>query len=413
MFNQRIKGHHRESFARPVMANEKEFENFLNTKPQNKDAILYIHIPFCDNICSFCNLNRSKLDGELDEYTDFLLKSLNHYAKFSYIKGKVFKSIYFGGGTPTILKESQLERILTAINENFNIAKDAEFSSESTLHNLSLNKIKLMENLGINRYSIGIQTFCDSGRKLLNRVGSKKNAMYKLAQIKDNFNGLVCTDIIYNYPNQTVKEVIEDAKILKNLEIDSSSFYSLQFQEGSAFLKDHDPNYYSLQTDYELHNAFLEEMLKGDYEILEYTKINKKNRDRYLYIRLSHKGVDILPIGVGAGGKIGKYGIFNMKKDMKMLSLNDDITLQFAKFSALFQYDKINLSEIKSYLDDETFESEMKFFKECEKFKYLNIEDGYLKFSIDGVFWGNTIASKVIQIAKPYFLKIYQSKGEI
>ncbi|ASM36074.1 radical SAM protein [Campylobacter sputorum] len=413
MFNKRIKGHHRGKFAKPIMTDEKEFENFLNTQPEDENAILYFHIPFCDNICSFCNLNRSKLDGELEEYTEFLINSIKHYAKFPYIKGKNFKSIYFGGGTPTILKESQLERVLTAINTNFHIDKNAEFSSESTLHNLNLNKLKLMQNLGINRYSIGIQTFSNKGRKLLNRVGDKNSAIKKLSQIKQNFSGLVCTDIIYNYPNQSLEEVVEDAKILKNLEIDSSSFYSLQFHEGSAFLKQNDPNYYRLETDKMLHNAFLEEMLKGDYEVLEYTKINKINRDRYLYIRLSHKGVDILPIGIGAGGRLGNYSIFNMKKDIKMISKTNEVALKFAQFSALFQYENINLNIIKSYLDDETFEKEFKFFKECENSGYLKIDEGCLKFNIDGIFWGNTIASKAIDLANEYFLKIYENKGKI
>ncbi|ASM39405.1 radical SAM protein [Campylobacter sp. RM12327] len=412
MFNKRIKGHHRGKFGKPIMADEKEFENFLNTQSKDENAILYFHIPFCDNICSFCNLNRSKLDGELEEYTEFLINSIKHYAKFPYIKGKNFKSIYFGGGTPTILKESQLERVLIAINTNFHIDKNAEFSSESTLHNLNLNKLKLMQNFGINRYSIGIQTFSNKGRKLLNRVGDKNSAIKKLSQIKQNFSGLVCTDIIYNYPNQSLEDVIEDAKILKDLEIDSSSFYSLQFHEGSAFLKQNDPNYYHLETDKMLHNAFLEEMLKGDYEVLEYTKINKINRDRYLYIRLSHKGVDILPIGIGAGGRLGNYSIFNMKKDIKMISKTNEVELNFAKFSALFQYDNINLNLIKSYLDDETFEKEFNFFKECESFGYLKIDEGYLKFNIDGIFWGNTIASKAIGIANEYF-KNYENKGKI
>lgn len=406
MFKERVKGHHRPNLSKPTMVNPKEFEDFLNTKPLDKNGIIYFHIPFCDNICSFCNLNRKKLEGKLDEYSDFLVKNIKYYAKFPYIKEKVFSSIYFGGGTPTTLSLSNLERVLKAINESFNIAKEAEFSFETTLHNLNKNKINLMQSLGVNRYSIGIQTFSNKGRKLLNRVGDKSKALEKLGLIKDEFNGFVCTDIIYNYPNQSEDEILEDARILKELKIDSTSFYSLQFHEGSAFLKENDPNYYDLKTDFKLHKLFLESMLDdSDYELLEYTKVARKNRDRYLYIKLSHEGVDILPIGVGAGGGLGNFGIFSMSQEMKMISKKTAAQKEYDLFSNLFQYDKIDIARVKSFLDEKTFDEIYKFFKTCESEKLLKIEEGFLIFNIAGIFWGNSIAEESLNLTKEYFLQ--------
>lgn len=405
MFKQRVKGHHRPSLSKPIMTNQKELESFLNKNPSSDEGIIYFHIPFCDNICSFCNLNRKKLDGRLDEYSDFLVQNIEYYAKFPYIKNKFFKSIYFGGGTPTTLNLANLEKVLKAINLNFNIAKDAEFSFETTLHNLNKAKINLMQNFGVNRYSIGIQTFSNKGRKLLNRVGDKNQAIEKLSFIKDEFKGFVCADIIYNYPNQSGDEVLEDARILKELNIDSASFYSLQFHEGSAFLKENDPSYYDLKTDFKLHNLFLKSMLEGEnYKILEYTKVVRKNRDKYLYITLSHKGVDILPIGYGAGGRLGNYGIFTVNPSMKMISKTSNTQKKYNEFLNLFQYEIINLSKIKSFLDENTFDKVYKFLKECESFKYLKIKDDNLIFSIEGVFWGNTIAEEILNLTKEYFL---------
>ncbi|CZE46769.1 radical SAM protein [Campylobacter geochelonis] len=405
MFKQRVKGHHREALEKPVMASKDELESFLQNECEDKEGVIYFHIPFCDNICSFCNLHRTKLDDELDEYVKFLLKEIDYYAKFPYIKTKIFKSVYFGGGTPTILKQRHLEQILNAINKSFSLDKDVEFSFETTLHNLTQNKIELMHALGVNRYSIGIQTFSTRGRKILNRIGDKKSAIDKLAMIKESFGGLVCTDIIYNYPKQSIQEVLEDAKVLKSLKIDSSSFYSLQFQEGSIFSKQYDENYYDLQTDYKLHNAFLTSLLKDEYELLEYTKINRKNRDRYLYIKLSHKGTDILPIGVGAGGRVGLYSIFTPRQNMQVVSKTSQIQLNFNIYSNLFQYDKISITQIKSFLDKTTFEKIEEFFKACEKKGYVKIENGVIKFSADGVFWGNSIAWEAIELAKDYFIE--------
>lgn len=407
MFKTRQKGHHIPRLTEPQMVLSDQFEKYLNQKPNDENGVLYFHIPFCDNICSFCNLNRVKINDEIQAYTNFLIQSIKYYSKFEYIQNKIFKSIYFGGGTPTILKNVQIEQLFKAINENFRIAKDVEFSSESTLHNLSISKLNLMKSLGVNRYSFGVQTFSDNGRKILNRKGSCESAIKKLENIRENFDGLVCADIIYNYPNQTIYEVKNDAKILKELKIDSVSFYSLQFHKGSKFFKKFNSDYYDLSYDLALHDAFIDEMLDENYEILEYTKLNRKNRDRYLYIKLSNQGVDILPIGNGAAGRIGKYSIMT-DSGKNMIFKNSQNSIEFSNFAKLFQYPKINLSDISKFLDEEFFKKEMDFFKKCENLGYVEITKDEIIFNKSGIFWGNTIALNVINISKEYFLK----KGE-
>lgn len=401
MFNKRIKGHHVPSNKKPQMSNEQNFEAYLNSKDFDDGlGVIYFHIPFCDNICSFCAMNRTKLDGKIDDYANYLLSQIDKYSKFNYSKHKKIDSVYFGGGTPTILKENHLEQILKAIFKSFNLSSECEISFESTLHNLSDEKINVLQNEGANRLSIGIQTFNDKGRALLNRVHKRDKAIDRLSFIKQKFSGFVCTDIIYNYPDQSVDEIIDDAKILKDLKIDSTSFYSLMFNPGSELSKNIDQDYYDLQKDRLLHNTFIHEMfIDGDYEFLEYTKINRKNKDKYKYIRLSHLGADILPIGKGAGGRVGNYSIFNAGEDMKIVSISTQNDINLKKFASLFQYTKIDLNVVKSYVKQDTFNALMDFFIKCEKSNYLKINDNFLDFSIDGVFWGNTIANEVINLS--------------
>lgn len=402
MFTERIKGHHEAGRAaqkkRPVF--KEELFGFLQSKPKDKEAIAYFHVPYCDKICSFCSMNRSKLDGELDAYTQYLLEKIKQYANTPYIQQKQFESIYFGGGTPTILKTHQLEKILTCINESFNISPTCEFSFESTLHNLSLEKLKLMSSLGVNRYSIGIQTFSTKGRKLLNRTGDQKVAIEKLSKIKQNFDGLVCVDIIYDYPHQSVQEVLEDAKIAKQIGVDSASFYSLMFHDGSELsncMKMED--YYTLEHDKNLHHAFLNSMLESDYEVLEYTKVNKIGKDKYKYIRLSHKGVDILPIGVGAGGRIGHYAGFTPKMGMEMFMPTDEIDTKLRLLGSIFQYPTIDLNEVKKLVNENTYNQIINFLLKAQSYEYLHVNENEVKYSIDGIFWGNTIAYNILQIA--------------
>ena len=159
MFNKRIKGHSVAPSKRPDMVSEDELWEFLESVPDDNEGVIYIHVPFCDNICSFCSMNRTKLEDELDEYTKFLLSEIEKYSATNYLKGKKIGSVYFGGGTPTILKERHLEQVINALKGSFNILPECEFSLESTLHNLNISKLRLLNELGVNRYSIGVQTF--------------------------------------------------------------------------------------------------------------------------------------------------------------------------------------------------------------------------------------------------------------
>lgn len=406
MFAKRIKSHHSGHPKRSKFSSESELFEFLETQlPSQKEGIIYFHIPFCDNICSFCSMNRTKLDSELDEYCEYLLEQIELYSKFFYIQQKSFESVYFGGGTPTTLKERHLERIITAIKDRFKISPTCEFNLESTLHNLNLSKLNLLKDLGVNRFSIGIQTFSQKGRELLNRVHTKEVAIAHLTKLRDNFDGMLCTDIIYNYPNQTIDEARDDAKIVKSIGIDSTSFYSLMFFEGSELAKTHTDDYYDLDTDKRLHHAFVDEMFNdNEYEFLELTKINKKSRDTYKYIRLSHAGVDILPLGVGAGGQLGSFGIYNMKKDMKMVGILPEGDLNYKKFIALFQYPNVSFKDIKRYISKDSFDELFVFLKECEKNSLLNLNDNGFILTTDGVFWGNSMADEIAKITNKEFL---------
>ena len=405
MFNKRIKGHSVAPSKRPDMVSEDELWEFLESAPDENEGVIYIHVPFCDNICSFCSMNRTKLEDELDEYTKFLLSEIERYSATNYLKSKKIGSVYFGGGTPTILKERHLEQVINALKGSFNILPECEFSLESTLHNLNISKLRLLNELGVNRYSIGVQTFSEAGRKLLNRTHSSDGAVKHLRDLREKFSGMLCVDIIYNYHNESIDEVVRDAKLVRELGIDSASFYSLQFLDGSVLSKTISEDYYDVEVDKSLHHAFLDEILsQGDYEILEYTKVAKKGRDQYKYIRLSHVGADVLPLGKGAGGRLGEFGIYNMSQKMKVMGRMTARQMEFDRFVNLFQYPQISLERVFKFVSQTCANELMDLFKKCEESGYLKIENDSLNFTKDGVFWGNSIANAVMEISKKEFL---------
>ncbi len=402
MFKKRLKSHHAHELRPGKLSlplTKGGLEKRLSKPPSSKEGIIYFHVPYCDKICSFCSMNRTKLDGELEEYTEYLLKEIEYYSKFEYIQGKEFESIYFGGGTPTILKTHQIERVLKSINKNFNLSSTCEFNFESTLHNLSFEKLNLMQSMGVNRYSIGIQSFSDRGRKFLNRTGSGQKAQDKLLKIRENFKGNMCIDIIYNLPEQTKEEIYEDACITKKVGADSVSFYSLMFHEGSAMDGSEVKDYYELETDKMLHDTFVNGMLEDDYEILELTKISKIGRDQYKYIRLQHKGVDMLPIGVGAGGALAGVAGFSPKRGLKFFKRESEKIQKLKVFTALFQHPIILFSDMKKQVNQKTFDKVYALLKELEKLNYVKLKDDCVVYTIDGIFWGNNISNEVLKIA--------------
>lgn len=398
MFKERQKSHHTSSILDKLVSKDKaskeDFINYLNSFNQKniKTSVLYIHIPFCDKICSFCNLNRKKLDNDLEDYTSYLIKELLEKSKTNYVKNSIFEAIYFGGGTPTILRYHQLEQIFRTIKENFTLHDDYEWTLETTLHNLSNNKIELFNKYGVNRLSIGIQTFSNNGRNFLNRTFSQSNIIEKIGELKKSFKGLICSDIIYNYDVQEIEEVIEDANFVKSLNLDSTSFYSLMIHEGSE-LSQKEIVESSLNRDYQFYKAFYNEFISdSSWELMELTKFIKKGKDKYKYIYLRNHGHDTLAIGVGAGGNIGLYGSYNMNDKMSFFIKEAEIHQKYRLLGGLLQFPSYNFEEIKSILTFDDYNYFISLLTELEKNEMGTLHENYFSLNISGVFWGNNIS---------------------
>ncbi|WP_298705115.1 radical SAM protein [uncultured Campylobacter sp.] len=404
MFKERIKSHHRSKLFESVSASENELFDALEQPAKDSDCVIYLHVPFCDNICSFCSMMRSKLGDELDEYAKFLIRQIKDYGEMPYFDTKSVKSIYFGGGTPSVFSEAHFEKVLGALHKNFKIADDCEISIETTLHNLDTQKALALQSFGVNRFSIGVQTFSRQGRALLNRVHKPSRAIKRLKDLREKFDGMLCCDIIYNFPGESVEEALEDARYVDELGLDSASFYSLMFFDGSELSKKIDTSYYDLPTDKKLHHTFAEALLgSGNFEVLELTKLARKGRDNYGYIKLSHKGTDILPIGNGAGGHIAGFGIYGVSGH-KMISRTNERESAYGVLCSLFQYPIVNLNALKDGLSASVYDEALQKLKEFESWGLLELKDGKSVLNLDGVFWGNNINEEIANIIRKDFV---------
>ena len=404
MFKIRYKSHHDvknviEKMMKRKIVTPFTFNKVLKGKPESEEGGIYVHTPYCDKICSFCNMNRKQIDNDLNDYTEYLCKEFKKYGEKKYIKEKKITTIFFGGGTPTIYKAHQLEKILSSLKENFNISEDCEFTFETTLHNLTWEKLEIMEKYGVNRISIGIQTFSDRGRKLLNRTYDKEYIVSKIKDIRRKFKGLICIDIIYNYPDQTDEEIINDAETACELGVDSISFYSLMIQEGSQISKDREENKvvfkYNLVRDKELHDKFLEITLSRGYSVLEHTKITN-GKDKYKYIRNVNSFSDLIAIGIGAGGRIENYEFFHLNKIISFYAYDNELKMRVKKLSGILQYKIVKLDEIKE-LSGNSYENILNLLKKFEKEGLIKLNDKVMEYTLDGIFWGNSITAYITE----------------
>lgn len=405
MFNKRYKSHHDvENIISKYVPKEKsskeEFISLMDEENLSGQLGIYFHVPYCDKICSFCNMNRKKLDNDLEDYTDYLCNEIIKKSEYKFSKSSKIDVVFFGGGTPTIFNFHQLERILKTLRESFIFEKNYEMTFETTLHNLDEKKLKLMQDNGVNRLSVGIQTFSDRGRKILNRSYDKKYTIKKLEEIKKNFKGNVCIDIIYNYLDQSDEEIIEDVEILSKLGMDSSSFYSLMIHDGSQISKDLKENEnlykYSLVRDKQLHDLFYQKSLEKGYKLLEITKVTN-GKDLYRYIQNNNSNKNLLAIGEGAGGHIKNIGYYNLNKNMTFYSKTSDFGINLSMISGMMQFEKFSLKEIKKYCPTDKYENVLKKFREFEKNNLIGINEDEIKYKLDGIFWGNTLVAEIIE----------------
>lgn len=406
MFKIRYKSHHDvgaviSNLVKSEKASKDDFLQIMNSENRTKQLGIYFHVPYCDKICSFCNMNRKQLDNDLEEYTDYLCTEIQKNAKYEFSKTSKVDVVFFGGGTPTIFKAAQLEKVLKTLRENFTFTKEYEMTFETTLHNLSLEKIEILNKYGVNRISVGIQTFSDRGRRYLNRSYDKNYAIKKLREIKEKFNGLICIDIIYNYPRQTDEEILEDVEILADIGVASASFYSLMVQEGSKISinkdkEDENTFVYNIERDEEIHNIFYLEALKKGYRLLEFTKISN-GQDKYMYIRNNNALKNLLPIGVGAGGRIEDIACYNFNKEMSFFSKTTETQKKLSMISGMMQFDSFSLEEFKKYCTKAAYEKALESLKIYEKEGYIEIKDNVVSYTTKGIFWGNSISAELIK----------------
>ncbi|MBY1379491.1 radical SAM family heme chaperone HemW [Clostridioides difficile] len=344
---------------------------------------LYVHIPFCVKKCKYCDFNSYKMDIdskkryiedlkiEMELYSNKLYKDNKYKNKecCSLNKNDKITSIFVGGGTPSILTSDEIREVFISIKEMFEIDENAEITIECNPGILTLEKLKTMKEIGINRLSIGLQAIQEKHLNFIGRIHTyeefEKNYKDALSVGFKNIN----IDLMYSLPNQTLCDWKETLEKVVHLNPTHISAYSLILEEGTELYNMYESNKFELIDEnvdiemYEYTINYLKSKGYNQYEISNYSKEGYNCEHNILYWECEHY------IGIGAGAS----GYINENRYNNVESL-EDYHLSLVKREKPIQENEI-LSE-KDMIEE-------KIFMGLRMNKGIKFEDFKKKFGID------------------------------
>ena len=201
-------------------------------------AGLYIHIPFCTRACPYCDFSFELLkDGRVDRLLAAVEKEAGLRGRASPWAGYVINTVFLGGGTPTCLTDPQLERIFGMIHGHFRISPDAEITVEANPETITVSKLQRLRSLGVNRISIGVQSFSDEILRHLGRSHTADQAARAIDHARETGFGHINIDLMFGAPGQTTSEWGETLDRTVNHDPDHVSIYGLTIEPGTEFAR--------------------------------------------------------------------------------------------------------------------------------------------------------------------------------
>ncbi len=196
----------------------------------------YIHIPFCDHKCIYCDFYSIITSDNINPFLNSLKKEIEFNSSV-HSKDREIVSIYFGGGTPSQMDADYIKRIIEKVKNSFNVSEKAEITIESNPGTVNPDKLKRFREAGVNRISIGIQSFDDEELRFLTRIHDSNTAVKTVENAHNAGFGNISVDLIFNLPNQTKEKWEKNLLKAVNLPIQHVSAYSLILERGTILNK--------------------------------------------------------------------------------------------------------------------------------------------------------------------------------
>ena len=268
---------------------------------QKKPTSAYVHIPFCTQICYYCDFSKVFIKNQpVDSYLEHLLE------EFQFYDIQKLRTLYIGGGTPTALSAPQLEVLLDGLTKNLNLSALEELTIEANPGDLDADKIAVLKNSAVNRVSLGVQTFDDKMLKKIGRSHLEKDIYENIDRLKLAGFDNISIDLIYALPGQTMEQVKENVAKAIGLDIPHMSLYSLILENHTVFMNRMRRGKLPLpkeELEAEMFEYIIAELERAGfehYEISNFSKSGFESRHNLMY----WDNAEYYGIGAGASGYV-------------------------------------------------------------------------------------------------------------
>ena len=295
---------------------------------KNTNIGLYIHIPFCRQKCLYCDFpSWAGKESQMQGYVDALTKEIANRAKV-YFDRKVV-SVFFGGGTPTTLSIPMLEQLMAAVFENWDIAEDAEITTEANPGTLDREMAEALKKMGFNRLSMGVQAWQNSLLKSLGRIHTIESFQENFKVVREAGFENVNTDLMFALPGQTMADWQETVQNMVAMEPEHISAYSLIIEEGTPFYdryekgeltpaeEDLDREMYRWAVEYLAENGY------EQYEISNFAKNGRQSRHNRIYWQAE----EYLGMGLGSHSYMNGERFHNIYDLQDYIRADGDVSL--------------------------------------------------------------------------------------
>jgi oxygen-independent coproporphyrinogen III oxidase len=369
-------------------------------------AGLYLHIPFCKQACHYCDFHFSTNQSRKNDLCKSIAKEIE--LQKHYLTNSNLTSIYFGGGTPSLLSSEEIGLLMAAINRNFDVNASAEITLEGNPDDLTKKKLKVLCETGINRLSIGIQSFDDSVLKFLNRAHNAASAFSCLENARSAGFNNISLDLIYAIPGQDRNAWKKNIQTAIDLTPEHVSAYSLTIEEKTTFgnrlrkgkLIPVDEE--TAASDFELLISMLTKAGYEHYEVSNFCKPGYYSKHNSSY----WKQENYLGVGPGAhsyNGESRQHNIANnagYQKSLAELKVPYEIEVLTKEnkvnefiFTTLRTHWGCDLRKLKDKLDYDLFHANSDYIHNLVDRQLASLDRDILKLSSKGMLLADKIAS--------------------
>lgn len=374
-------------------------------------AGIYVHIPFCKSRCSYCDFYSSTYQGNREVLIQNICQELVEQKNF-FLNNEIIKTIYLGGGTPSLLNNKDLNQIFETIKNNFTLDLE-EVTLEANPDDLSIKKISELKQFPINRLSIGVQSFFDKDLLFINRRHTAQQAIHAIKRCQDNGFENVSIDLIYGLPNQTLENWGENIETAISLNVPHISAYHLTFEGGTKITRQRDSGLFKeIDEDlsFEMYRLLIKKLTKANisqYEISNFAKYGFESKHNSSYWNETpYLGVG--PAAHSFNGKTRRWNISNsrlylqLRKEHKIFYETENIDTQ-TRYNDLIITSLRTIKGLDFNKFIKTFDKDIisYFEKEISRFTTsgdIIFKEGFYALSEIGIFKSDYIIEKLLWV---------------